>query len=81
MIKLHDGNVMPAIGLGVYQASSADTFSSVLSALEHGYRHIDTAALYRNEAEVGAAIRNSGIPRVPVYVISSVLTELRTKFS
>ena len=59
---LNNGVKMPVLGLGVYK-SGEDTKQAVLDALAAGYRHIDTAALYKNEAMVGEAIRESGIPR------------------
>ena len=59
---LNNGVKMPILGLGVYK-SGEDTKQAVLDALEAGYRHIDTAALYKNEAQVGEAIRESGIPQ------------------
>ena len=55
IIKLHDGNLMPQLGLGVWQASIPDTTQAVIKALEVGYRSIDTAAIYKNEEGVGAA--------------------------
>jgi methylglyoxal/glyoxal reductase len=51
---------------------SPETYESVLHALRHGYRHIDTAALYRNEEDVGRAIRDSGVPREEVYVTTKL---------
>lgn len=57
---------MPLLGLGVYQNN--DCFPAVLAALKHGYRHVDSARMYRNEAEVGRAVRESGVPRTDVFV-------------
>ena len=57
---------MPLLGLGVYQNN--DCFPAVLAALKHGYRHVDSARMYRNEAEVGRAVRESGVPRSEVFV-------------
>jgi len=59
---------IPAIGLGVFQTPPAETTAAVLAALETGYRHIDTAAAYGNEREVGEAIRRSGIARAEVII-------------
>lgn len=65
---------MPVIGLGVFQsAAGEETYQAVLSALKLGYRHIDSARLYQNEADVGRAIRDSGIPREEIYVTSKLL--------
>ncbi|KAG7378972.1 hypothetical protein PHYPSEUDO_009260 [Phytophthora pseudosyringae] len=61
---LPSGAEMPMIGLGVYLSEpGAETYNAVLSALKQGYRHIDTAQYYENEADVGRAIRDSGVPR------------------
>ncbi len=59
-IKLNNGVEMPAIGFGVFQTPPAETIAAVEAALDVGYRHIDTAAAYGNEREVGEAIRRSG---------------------
>jgi diketogulonate reductase-like aldo/keto reductase len=62
-LKLNDGHLIPQLGLGVWQTRAGATCeAAVLAALEAGYRHIDTAAMYGNEESVGAAIRMSGIP-------------------
>ena len=62
------------MGLGVYRASPKDTLSIVAAALRAGYRHIDTAAFYDNEREVGRAVRESGVPRGDVFVTTKVMT-------
>lgn len=70
---LHNGVQMPWLGLGVFKvAEGPDVENSVKWALEAGYRHIDTAALYGNERGVGKAIRESGIPRQEVFVTTKV---------
>lgn len=70
---LNDGHSIPALGLGVYLSPSGQmTYETVLKALELGYRHIDTAAIYGNEADVGRAVRESGIPRAEIYVTSKL---------
>ena len=56
-IPLHDGTSIPQLGLGVYKVPAAQTADLVEGALRLGYRHIDTAALYRNEREVGEGLR------------------------
>ncbi|POM58495.1 Aldo/keto reductase family [Phytophthora palmivora] len=64
---------MPLIGLGVYKAAAGEeTYECVLSALRLGYRHIDTARLYENEADVGRAVRDSGIPRNEIFITSKL---------
>ena len=62
-ITLNDGIIMPALGLGVYQAPPAETTAAVEAALNTGYRHINAEAVYGNEREVGAAIGRSGLDR------------------
>ena len=72
-IKLNDGHLMPQLGLGVWQTRAGATCeAAVLAALEAGYRHIDTAALYGNEESVGAAIRMSGISRENIFVTTKL---------
>lgn len=63
---------IPAIGLGVFQTPPVETTAAVLAALETGYRHIDTAAAYGNEREVGEGIRHSGIPRNEIFIETKV---------
>ena len=60
-VVLNNGVRMPRVGLGVYAIPVNQTKDAVLTALSLGYRHIDTAQLYKNEAEVGEAVRASGI--------------------
>ncbi|MGV1008367.1 MAG: aldo/keto reductase [Dermatophilaceae bacterium] len=69
---LNNGIPLPGIGFGVFQTPPAQTVAAVQAALESGYRHIDTAAAYGNEREVGEAIRRSGIPRDEIVVESKV---------
>jgi len=72
-VTLNDGSQMPVLGLGVYQAPPGrTTHAAVKVALECGYRLIDTAALYRNEADVGNAVRASGIPREDVFITTKL---------
>ncbi|PRZ29707.1 diketogulonate reductase-like aldo/keto reductase [Antricoccus suffuscus] len=67
-IDLGGGVRIPQLGFGVFQIPAQDTKSAVLTAIESGYRHIDTAAMYENEDAVGAAIRESGLAREEVFV-------------
>ncbi len=69
---LNDGTTIPAIGLGTWPMKGRDATEAVLSALELGYRLIDTAVNYDNEREVGAAIRTSGVPRDEIRVTSKI---------
>ena len=71
-LTLNNGVTLPAIGFGVFQTPPEETVTAVMSALEAGYRHIDTAAAYGNEREVGTAIRRSGVDRAEVFVETKV---------
>ncbi|GAB3171394.1 2,5-diketo-D-gluconate reductase A [Micromonospora palomenae] len=71
-IPLNDGNTIPQLGFGVFQIEPKDTVEAVGRALEIGYRHIDTAEMYGNEAEVGEAVRTSGLDRREVFVTSKL---------
>jgi 2,5-diketo-D-gluconate reductase A len=71
-ITLNDGHKIPQLGFGVLQIPPEDTAEAVREALEVGYRHIDTAEMYRNERGVGEAIRASGLDRDQVYVTSKL---------
>lgn len=73
VIRLNDGAVMPRLGLGVYQiASGGASRRAVDYALKIGYRHIDTASFYGNEADVGRAVLESGLPREQVFVTTKL---------
>lgn len=70
---LNDGNSIPAVGFGVFLIpNDGSTYRAVRAALDAGYRHIDTAAAYFNEAEVGRAVKESGIPREEVFITSKL---------
>ncbi|QGN50465.1 aldo/keto reductase [Micromonospora sp. WMMC415] len=71
-ISLNDGNTIPQLGFGVFQIAPTDTVRAVRTALDVGYRHIDTAEMYGNEAEVGQAVRESGLDRREVFVTSKL---------
>src|SRR4051812_11419152 len=71
-IELNDGNSIPQLGFGVFQVDPAETARAVEHALGVGYRHIDTAEMYRNEREVGEGIRAAGVDRADVYVTSKL---------
>ncbi|KAK9791910.1 putative NADP-dependent oxidoreductase domain-containing protein [Seiridium cardinale] len=70
--KLNSGYEIPLLGFGVYQTPPDETEKACLEALKAGYRHIDSAVLYRNEAGVGAAIKKSGIPRSDIFFTTKV---------
>lgn len=69
---LNNGVAIPQVGFGVFQVPAEETQRIVEEALEAGYRHIDTAAAYRNEAGVGAAIAASGIPREDLFITTKL---------
>jgi 2,5-diketo-D-gluconate reductase A len=71
-ITLNNGQAIPQLGFGVFQITPDDTVAAVSKALEAGYRHIDTAQMYGNEAEVGEAIARSGLDRAEVFVTSKL---------
>jgi diketogulonate reductase-like aldo/keto reductase len=72
-VKLNNGVSMPVVGLGVYLARPGrETYQAVKTALEIGYRHVDTASYYRNEEDVGRAVRDSGIPRDEVFITTKL---------
>ncbi len=72
-LPLNSGARIPQVGLGVWQSPSGNaTRKAVLSAFEFGYRHVDTARAYDNEADVGAAVRSSGIPREQIFVTTKL---------
>jgi diketogulonate reductase-like aldo/keto reductase len=72
-VKLNSGYGMPCLGLGVFRSKDGEeTYNAVRWALEAGYRHIDTAAAYGNEASVGRAIRDSGIPRDQIFLTTKL---------
>ena len=72
-VALHDGRAIPQLGFGVFQIPPGrDTQRAVEAALAIGYRHVDTAAVYRNEADVGAAIRASGLDRNSIWVTTKL---------
>ncbi|MEB3032618.1 aldo/keto reductase [[Mycobacterium] nativiensis] len=71
-VTLNDGNPIPRVGFGVYKISAADAEQAVATALAAGYRHIDTAAMYGNEREVGRAVLTSGVPRHEISVVTKL---------
>ena len=72
-IKLNDGNSIPAIGFGVFLVEpNGPTYEAVKEAVKAGYRHIDTAAAYFNEEDVGKAVRDSGVSREEMFITSKL---------
>ena len=74
-VTLNDDHTMPVIGLGVGELSDSETEEAVSAALEAGYRSIDTAAAYGNEAAVGRAIASAGIPREEIFITTKLATD------
>ena len=71
--QLNNGELIPAVGFGVFQIpNNGPTYEATLAALKAGYRHIDTAAGYMNESDVGKAIKESGIDRKDIYITSKL---------
>ncbi|GAA3569689.1 aldo/keto reductase [Microlunatus spumicola] len=71
-VSLNDGRTIPQLGFGVFQIDPAETAQAVRTAIELGYRHIDTAEMYGNEKEVGEGVRSSGLDRDDVFVTSKL---------
>ncbi len=71
-VKLHDKIEMPQLGFGVWQVGEKDAVPAVTKAIETGYRSIDTAAVYKNERQVGEAIAKSNVPREELFITTKV---------
>ena len=72
-VTLSDGNIMPLLGMGVWDAKSGkETYDAVIHALKTGYRHIDTAEMYGNERDVGSAVIDSGLTRKDVFITTKL---------
>ena len=79
LLQLNDGNQIPQLGLGVWQATPEQTAMAVREALLAGYRHIDTAAIYGNETGVGAGLRESGVPREDIFITTKIWNDAHGK--
>lgn len=73
MIKLRNGVLIPKMGLGTFLMNDEEAYSAVLSAIEIGYRHIDTAQMYQNEAVIGRAIKDSKIDRKELFITTKLM--------
>jgi 2,5-diketo-D-gluconate reductase A len=73
-VRIGDGIDMPLVGFGTWQLGGQQAYDAVRWALEAGYRHIDTATMYGNEAEVGRALHDSGLDRTDVFVTTRSAT-------
>jgi 2,5-diketo-D-gluconate reductase A len=74
-ITLAGGAAMPLVGFGTWKLRGDEAYRAVREALDVGYRHLDTATMYGNEAEVGRALRDSGVPREEVFVTTKLPPE------
>lgn len=74
-VPLNNGTTMPVLGLGTWKSPQGQVESAIQSALEVGYRHIDTAAAYGNEQAIGQAIRDCGIPRQQLFITTKLWNE------
>jgi 2,5-diketo-D-gluconate reductase A len=74
-VQLNDGEQIPQLGFGVFQVPPAETVETVTRALQVGYRHVDTAKAYNNEAEVGQAIHAAGLSREDVYLTTKCFND------
>ena len=72
---LNNGVQIPVLGFGVFQIPPAETAQAVAEAIKAGYRHIDTAQAYMNEAEVGQGVKQSGVAREEIFITSKVWVE------
>ena len=72
MTRLNNGNMMPLLGLGVYNMFGKEAENAVMDALQIGYRLIDTAAMYHNETEIGNAVKSSTVPRKEIFITTKV---------
>lgn len=75
-LRLNDGREIPQLGFGVFQVPPEETIEPVMTALEAGYRHIDTAQMYGNEEGVGKAIANSGVARDDIFVTTKLNNDM-----
>ena len=73
-LNLVDGNEIPRLGLGTFQMNTSEIINAVFSAIETGYRHIDTAEMYKNEKAIGEALKKSPVDRNELYITSKVWT-------
>ena len=71
-VPLDGGPGMPLLGFGTWLMNGSECYEAVRTALDAGYRHVDTAAMYRNEAEVGRALRDSGVDRDAIFVTTKL---------
>ncbi len=71
-LTLHNGVKIPMMALGTFRAAGDEAYAAALAAIKMGYRHIDTAMIYRNEEQVGQAIKDSGVPREELFITTKL---------
>lgn len=71
-IQLHNGIKVPVMALGTFRALDNEAYEATIQAIQMGYRHIDTAHIYRNEEQVGQAIKDSGVPREELFIATKL---------
>ena len=74
-VQLNNGIEIPILGFGVFQIPAEETEQAMIDAIQAGYRHIDTAQSYMNEAEVGSGIKNSGAAREDLFITTKIWIE------
>ncbi|GAA5807551.1 hypothetical protein MFLAVUS_000916 [Mucor flavus] len=72
LFKLNNGKTIPAIGLGCWKSKPSEVYHAVITAIQSGYRHIDTAFVYGNEKEIGQAIKDCGVPRSELFITTKL---------
>ena len=75
---LYNGVQIPKVGFGTWQTPNEQAYEAVIHALNAGYRHIDTAVVYKNETGVGKAIKDSGIPREELFITTKIPADIKT---
>ena len=75
VVRLAGGHPVPVVGFGTWRLAGEEGYKAIRYAIELGYRHIDTATMYRNEAEVGRAVRDSGVPREQIFITTKLPAE------
>ena len=79
-ITLNNGTSIPVLGCGMFRLTDAEEAAAVTkSALENGYRHIDTATVYRNEEAVGLGMKQSGVPREDIFLTTKIWNDMQRK--
>jgi diketogulonate reductase-like aldo/keto reductase len=75
VVRLNDEVAIPLVGFGTWQLAGQQAYDATRVALDVGYRHIDTATMYRNEADIGRAIKDSGVPREDIFIVTKLPPE------